>query len=52
MAKFDESLEYKRKNSWQYMTDETKKDVFDFCEDYKKFLDSSKTEREAVDTRF
>ncbi|MCR5056777.1 MAG: aminopeptidase [Clostridia bacterium] len=50
MTKFDESLEYKRKNSWQYMTDETKKDVFDFCEDYKKFLDSSKTEREAVDT--
>lgn len=50
MAKFDESLEYKKKNSWQYMTDDTKKEVFDFCEDYKKFLDRSKTEREAVDS--
>ena len=50
MAKFDESLEFKKKNSWQYMSDEKKKEVFDFCEDYKKFLDNSKTEREAVDS--
>lgn len=50
MAKFDESLEFKRKNSWQYMSEEQKKEVFDFCEDYKKFLNNSKTEREAVDT--
>lgn len=48
MADFDKNLELKKKNSWQYMSDDTKADVFALCEDYKKFLDTCKTEREAV----
>ncbi|MBO5417612.1 MAG: aminopeptidase [Clostridia bacterium] len=50
MAKFDESLEFTNKNSWKTMSDETKAEVFAFCEGYKTFLDNSKTERESVDT--
>ena len=50
MADFDEKLEFKRRNSWQYMDESQKAEVTALCEDYKKFLDESKTEREAVDT--
>ncbi len=50
MAEFNKELEYTRKNSWQYMDETVKKDVFALCEDYKAFLDNSKTEREAVDS--
>lgn len=50
MAKFDESLEFSKKNSWQTMNDETRAEVFDFCEGYKTFLNESKTERESVDS--
>ncbi len=50
MSKFDETLEFKSKNSWQTMSEETKAEVFDFCEGYKTFMDNSKTEREAVDS--
>ncbi len=49
MADFDKNLEFKKKNSWQYMDSDTKKAVFDLCEDYKVFLDACKTERESVD---
>lgn len=49
MAEFDKTLELKKKNSWQYMDDATKKEVFELCEDYKVFLDTCKTERESVD---
>ena len=37
---------YKR----QVLDDETIEKAFDFCNSYKKFLDDSKTEREAVQT--
>lgn len=36
------------KSCWSVWDDKTKKQAFDFGERYKKFLDSSKTEREAV----
>ena len=38
-----------RKNAWASYTREQTKAVYDFSEDYKKFLDNAKTEREAVD---
>ena len=38
-----------KENLWKNYTDEQKKVIFDFAEDYKKYLDSAKTEREFVD---
>lgn len=43
-----EKLFYKPKNAWEKATEEDIKKSYDFCEDYKKFLDSSKTEREFI----
>lgn len=42
--------EYKRKNAYKEADDRTMKAIFDYAEDYKKFLFSSKTERDAVVT--
>jgi len=39
---------YKKKSAWEIFTKDQIKKAFDFCEDYKKFLDAAKTEREAV----
>ncbi len=44
----EKELIYKRKNGFDTLTSDEIDKSFDFCEDYKKFLDSSKTEREAV----
>lgn len=41
-------LTTERKSCWSVWDDKTKKQAFDFGEGYKKFLDNSKTEREAV----
>ena len=41
-------LEYKAKDGWQITDAEGRKAVFNFNEDYKKFLDNAKTEREAT----
>ena len=38
-----------KKNAWATYTREQTKAAYDFSEDYKKFLDNAKTEREAVD---
>ena len=43
-----EKLLISRKNGFFDVTDEKVKKADDFCEDYKKFLDESKTERECV----
>ena len=43
-------LFYAPKNGWDRLTPETEAALRSYCEDYKKFLDESKTEREAVDT--
>lgn len=45
-----ESLTLQRKNAFQLVDNATKEAAYSFCEDYKKFLDNAKTEREAVAT--
>lgn len=42
-------FEFERKNGWKLMNPDEYRETFDFCEDYKAFLDNAKTEREAVD---
>ena len=39
---------YKKKSAWEIFSKAQIKKAFDFCNDYKKFLDSAKTEREAI----
>lgn len=41
-------LAYKTKNVYSVLTDDEKKEMLDMCDDYRKFLDSGKTERECV----
>lgn len=43
-----EKLFLQRKNGYTRIDEKEEKAVFDFAEDYKKFLDTAKTEREAV----
>lgn len=43
-----DQLFMKKKNSGIIMSDDEMKSADKFCEDYKKFLDDGKTEREAV----
>ena len=44
--KLEERLLYKRQNIWEKVDEEYIKKAFDFCKDYKSFLNTSKTERE------
>ena len=37
------------KNAWSVISEDVKKDIFDYCKEYINFLDSVKTEREFVD---
>ena len=46
-ALLKEKLCLTKKSGLLDASDETIKKAFDFCEDYKKFLDDGKTEREA-----
>lgn len=46
--KLQEQLCYSRKNAWDYSSTEDKKQAFEFCESYKEFLNTAKTEREFV----
>lgn len=41
-------LSYTNYNAWDKISEEDKKNTFSFCEDYKDFLNKSKTEREFV----
>ena len=43
-----EKLLYKSKNAFETMSADEVKAAYDYCEDYKKFLDNGKTERECV----
>ena len=43
-----EKLFYKSKQGYETLNGETIKKAYDFCEGYKKFLDTGKTEREAA----
>jgi len=40
----------KRENGWESLNEESKKEIFNFCDGYINFLNSSKIEREAVVT--
>ncbi|MCX7714906.1 MAG: aminopeptidase [Clostridia bacterium] len=42
------SLTYERKNVYEKLTDEQKQEMLAFCEEYKTFLNSGKTERECI----
>ncbi len=42
------NLKYKRKNVWAQVNDPEKEAIIQFAEEYKKYLDTGKTEREAV----
>jgi aspartyl aminopeptidase len=46
--KLQEKLFFKQKNAWEKATGEDIKKSYDFCEGYKEFLSSSKTEREFI----
>ncbi len=48
--KMQKELVYKKKNVFEESSPEKIKAIFDYAEGYKAFLDSSKTEREAVNT--
>ena len=45
-----EKLSYKKKNIYEEATPEKIKAIYDYADGYKKFLDSSKTEREATES--
>jgi aspartyl aminopeptidase len=47
-AELKNSLFYKNENSFKIMSEADAKAAYDFCEEYKTFLDEAKTEREAV----
>jgi aspartyl aminopeptidase len=44
-----QTLDYSRQNAWERMSDQEKASVMGFCEDYKNYLNTGKTEREAVE---
>ena len=46
--KIKETLAYDQKLVWDRMSPAEREDMFRFSEDYKKFLDTAKTERESV----
>ena len=48
--KMYEQLAYKPKNVYDCMTPEQRREMMDMCEEYRKFLDAGKTERECVKT--
>ncbi len=48
--KLEKELSYKKDNFFLKADDERLKKTFDYAEEYKKYIDSSKTEREAVKT--
>lgn len=48
VAELAEKLCYKAPNTYDVMSAEEVLKAYDYCEDYKKFLDSGKTERECV----
>lgn len=46
--KMQEKLSFEFKNVWEKINSEEEEELFNLNEDYKKFLDTSKTEREAA----
>ncbi len=48
--KLEKELAYKKENFFTASSDEKIKKAYEYAEDYKKYIDNSKTEREAVKT--
>jgi len=48
MSEKESKYAYKKKPAWEILTKDQIKKAFDFAEEYKKFLNNAKTEREAV----
>ena len=46
--KLREELAYNPKNGGLKLTEDQLRRAYEFCDDYKEFLDAAKTEREAV----
>ena len=46
--KTEKKESYLKKNAWLKYTEAQKKDIFKFCEGYKNFISTCKTERECV----
>jgi aspartyl aminopeptidase len=44
--KLMEQLSLKKKNSWMTISEESKRDVFSFCDEYISFMNKARTERE------
>ncbi|MFZ5597856.1 MAG: aminopeptidase [Bacillota bacterium] len=49
VLRYDKENEKMRLTVWDRLSEGEKEEVFSFCEEYKWFLDSGKTEREVVD---
>ncbi len=45
-------LNYSKKNGFSGITEEKKKEIYDFCQEYRKFLTNGKTEREFCDLTY
>jgi len=48
MVEENVELEYNKKSAWECFSDEQVRQAYSFCEGYKEFLTSVKTEREAI----
>ncbi len=48
MTEKESKYVYKKKSAWEIFTKDQIKKTYDFAEEYKKFLNAAKTEREAV----
>jgi len=48
MVEEESKYAYKKKSAWELLSKDQIREAFDFAEEYKKFLDSSKTERETI----
>jgi len=48
MVEEESKYAYKKKPAWELLSKDQIKEVFNLAEEYKKFLDSSKTERETI----
>ena len=50
LKKLEEKLLFTKKSAWEGIKAKEHKEISELCEAYKSFLDSSKTEREAIAT--
>ncbi|MFH1192133.1 MAG: aminopeptidase [bacterium] len=46
--KLEKDITFNKKNCWEIWDEKTKNSAFKFCDNYKRFLDNAKTERESI----